>query len=523
MKGYPDYSVFTDEGDGEIGALVKITSYNMRYLNRQTVGKKYGEYKNSANAIRTNFGIDPIADRESYKQETTWSPNGPELYNGKNSDLQSHSYNPQNLYGVKPKGIVYAVDTDGHIMKELSQEQIKPYLKAKREVDGVAALRKMGAEEERINDYISQIQNLKFSYKNFESNSILWIAATINGEKIVYINDNLARAVDGIDIRPEDFRAIARKRYQIDLTNLQEMTRRTMNKQIIRLTESDLKQMVAESSKKILSELDWKTYASAARKNDEFRANNPHTAHQWNRSYDFRDAAHDAFNKKYGLEGQYDKRYGGDKGAINLDSMDDFSISGSRDHDFGDGDPHGLRHNVYHMSKKYGKDGGYGRTRMWDYAHETTPEEFYGDKDMGKKFRDAEKDVEDFNSEKSHYVNGKGWSNESKKNIKMNKQIIRLTESDLHRLIKESVKNYLNEIGDTPRGNFALNAVRGRAAARPRYHNDKYGSVDARVKQQKIASDASDKAWDNYKKNPKLGFDNEAGYNYGYSKGIDGM
>lgn len=252
MKGYPDYSVFTDEGDGEIGALVKITSYNMRYLNRQTVGKKYGEYKNSANAIRTNFGIDPIADRESYKQETTWSPNGPELYNGKNSDLQSHSYNPQNLYGVKPKGIVYAVDTDGHIMKELSQEQIKPYLKAKREVDGVAALRKMGAEEERINDYISQIQNLKFSYKNFESNSILWIAATVNGEKIVYINDNLARAVDGIDIRPEDFRAIARKRYQIDLANLQEMTRRTMSKQIIRLAESDLHKIVKESVHKIL-------------------------------------------------------------------------------------------------------------------------------------------------------------------------------------------------------------------------------------------------------------------------------
>ena len=447
MKGYPDYSVFTNEGDGEIGALVKITSYNMRYLNRQTVGKKYGEYKDSANAIRTNFGIDPIADRESYKQGTDWSPNGPELYNGKNSDLQSHSYNPQNLYGVKPKGIVYAVDTDGHIMKELSQEQIKPYLKAKREVDGVAALRKMGAEEERINDYISQIQNLKFSYKNFESNSILWLAATINGEKIVYINDNLARAVDGIDIRPEDFRAIARKRYQIDLTNLQEVTRRTMNKQIIRLTESDLKQIVAESAKKILSELDWKTYASAARKNDEFRANNPHTAHQWNRSYDFRNAAHNAFNKKYGLEGQYDKRYGGDKGAINLNSMDDFSISGSRDHDFGDGDSHGLRHNVYHMSKKYGKDGGYGRTRMWDYAHETTPEEFYGNNDMGKKFRDAEKDVEDFNSGKSHYVNGKGWSNESKKDTKMNKQIIKLTESDLHRLIKESVKNYLNEKG----------------------------------------------------------------------------
>ena len=403
MKGYPDYSVFTDEGDGEIGALVKITSYNMRYINRQTIGKKYGEYKNSANAIRTNFGIDPIADRESYKQGTTWSPNGPELYNGKNSDLQSHSYNPQNLYGVKPKGIVYAVDTDGHIMKELSQEQIKPYLKAKREVDGVAALRKMGAEEERINDYISQIQNLKFSYKNFESNSILWIAATVNGEKIVYINDNLARAVDGIDIRPEDFRAIARKRYQIDLTNLQEVTRRTMNKQIIRLTESDLHRLIKESVKNYLNE--------------------------WGRMESDLDA-----DEIYGDKAERMDRFN----RIEKMMQDDWEMRNRR------------------LRQKYP-----GKSDEW---YEAMIDTFY----------------------------------ENRKS-----------------------RNTINEIGDTPRGNFALNAVRGRAAARPRYHNDKYGSVDARAKQQRIASYASDKAWDNYKKNPKLGFDNEAGYYYGYSKGIE--
>ena len=46
-----------------------------------------------------------------------------------------------------------------------------------------------------------------------------------------------------------------------------------MSKQIIRLTESDLKQMVAESTKKILSELDWKTYANAAKKAREQGSN----------------------------------------------------------------------------------------------------------------------------------------------------------------------------------------------------------------------------------------------------------
>lgn len=274
MKGYPDYSVFGEEGEDEIGALVKITSYNMRYLNRETVGKKYGEFKDAANAIRGNFGLDPIANKEGYKQGTNWSPNGPELYKGQNADLQSHSYNPQNIHGVMPKGVIYAVNTDGHIIKELSQEQIQPYLKAKREVDGVAALKKMGAEEEKIKNYIEQINNLKFKYINFESNSILWIAATINGEKIIYINDNLARAVDGIDIRPEDFRAIARERYKIDLANLHEMNNHMNNKVLIRLTESDLHRMIENSVRKIVTEIGHTT-----RCNEETFKNNQNYSH----------------------------------------------------------------------------------------------------------------------------------------------------------------------------------------------------------------------------------------------------
>lgn len=48
----------------------------------------------------------------------------------------------------------------------------------------------------------------------------------------------------------------------------------------------------------------------------------------------------------------------------------------------------------------------------------------------------------------------------------MAKKTIKLTESDLKNLLKESVTNVLNEIGDTPRGQYALSAVAGRASAR---------------------------------------------------------
>lgn len=38
----------------------------------------------------------------------------------------------------------------------------------------------------------------------------------------------------------------------------------------------------------------------------------------------------------------------------------------------------------------------------------------------------------------------------------MNKNRIRLTESDLHNIVKESVNKIINEIGNTPKGQFAL-------------------------------------------------------------------
>ena len=177
------------------------------------------------------------------------------------------------------------------------------------------------------------------------------------------------------------------------------------NKTVFRLTESELREMIENSTRKIISELDWKTYANAAKANDTWRKEHPnHRAHQWNRSEDFRNMAADKFREKYGLENQYDGNDWREKGTINLNSYDDFSVTGTRDHDFGDENPHRLNHNVYHMGKNYGVNGGYGRTRMWDFAHDTTPEEFYGSDEMGKKFRDAEKEAEDYNSGKLKYI-----------------------------------------------------------------------------------------------------------------------
>lgn len=55
------------------------------------------------------------------------------------------------------------------------------------------------------------------------------------------------------------------------------------------------------------------------------------------------------------------------------------------------------------------------------------------------------------------------------------KRRIRLTEGDLKRIISESVKRALNEIGDTTKGQYML----GRLAARKRKNGDFPGYLDA--------------------------------------------
>ena len=91
-----------------------------------------------------------------------------------------------------------------------------------------------------------------------------------------------------------------------------------MSKKTVRLTESDLKNIIKESVNNILSELDWKTYANAEREaNKRSRGERPLSAAMDRRMSDskkhynawndvafangkFKDAKIDAFNKEYG-------------------------------------------------------------------------------------------------------------------------------------------------------------------------------------------------------------------------------
>lgn len=66
----------------------------------------------------------------------------------------------------------------------------------------------------------------------------------------------------------------------------------TMNKSRIKLTESQLHKVIEESVKRVLSELDWKTYANAAKKRQAQK--------NWQSADRLRDQMVKSFNDKYG-------------------------------------------------------------------------------------------------------------------------------------------------------------------------------------------------------------------------------
>ena len=69
-------------------------------------------------------------------------------------------------------------------------------------------------------------------------------------------------------------------------------------KRTIKLRESELKRMIAESVKGAINELDWKTYANAAKKRlQQYRDTND--TEKWDKYWDLQKAANQSFDDKY--------------------------------------------------------------------------------------------------------------------------------------------------------------------------------------------------------------------------------
>lgn len=179
-----------------------------------------------------------------------------------------------------------------------------------------------------------------------------------------------------------------------------------MNKKLIRLTESDLHKVIKESVNKVLTELDWKTYANAEKKmrergadywernGEKFPDTISKAANARIRAERLGNAAMDAFDSEYGYK-QGDWR---DGDQVEVGMGGDFGST----EEFG---PHAAvwKHNAY-LTRQF----------PLGYTMARTPEEFldgnpYAD-DAINAYNMARGEIRNYKSGKYSYEpNGRGW------------------------------------------------------------------------------------------------------------------
>ena len=257
MKGFHDYETFGRAigEDGEVGGIVKLTSYTLNWQTPDSYKKGYAKYKQGFDALRDEFGIDTTDRRGGYTKKQEFGDKGVTVYGGDNEEIRDHSYTRQNVYGAKINSVYYLVDMEGHIIREMDKSELADFLNTKRpDISGVKALRDMGADEARIKEYIRREAELKFRSQTFETSHILYIVATANDEKILWVNERLEHAVrkidkvlNGVDVIPAEFTKIAKERYSKDIQDIQESVD-------MRLNANDIRYIVEETTKRILRE-----------------------------------------------------------------------------------------------------------------------------------------------------------------------------------------------------------------------------------------------------------------------------
>lgn len=234
-KKMPDYSgLAADLGHENLGGVVKLTSYTLNWSTPDSIAKAYGKYKTDLDTLRGEFGLEPTETRKSWASKQEFGDNGVKVYSGDNEALRTHSYTNQNVHNARIKGMYYLIDTEGRVIRECDKSELMNYFKAPTSDSAVNALRKMGIEEERIQEYIEREKALGMRYRTFEASNILYMVATVNGEKIVYINENLSQCVKNVNIIPAEFTKIAKDRYQLDFAAIQEAIEEYHNQQLLK-------------------------------------------------------------------------------------------------------------------------------------------------------------------------------------------------------------------------------------------------------------------------------------------------
>lgn len=205
LKGYQQRGA-SGKNKFPYGGIVKFATYSFHFQTEELYGKNNHEYTQKRDALLKKYGAE-IQRREKPHDERIGYGNGVSV--GATEKTKDKLYTHQNGATIQNYDEeYYVVDKDGELVGGISGDAIKSLI-SKSEPDGVSAMRKVNATDEQIKEYLEELKKLKFRILKLMYNSILFIVAKINGEKVFFINTKLPKQVGSsnyvVNINPESF------------------------------------------------------------------------------------------------------------------------------------------------------------------------------------------------------------------------------------------------------------------------------------------------------------------------------
>lgn len=228
-----------------IYAIISVTRYNLNWSTEESYNKNFKKYMDAKNAIDKRWEI--------YKEPEDRKPGGFSKVNsmgisvGNTDNTVNRAYIHQNTYNAKKITTYYVVNEDGKIQGEIPYEAIRSIL-SKKTKSGINALKKLNKSDEEIKQYLDEIDSLKFNIGTFLVDKILYIVATVNGEKIFFINDRLPSEIANINVDSQSFIDMVRELFNKSYKDITEACIKFKNK----LMESRIRIAVRDSIRKLL-------------------------------------------------------------------------------------------------------------------------------------------------------------------------------------------------------------------------------------------------------------------------------
>lgn len=228
--------------------VVVLKVYNLRWAKDETFQNEKNAFQSLRDQLYAKYNVEKHQSRYKTQQNNYGNNTKVKSYNGNNDNLKKHTYTDLNFKNVQFVGSSYYVTfEDGSIMP-IDQTKLPIINKAAR--TAIDRLREAGATEE-------ELAPLKtFEYKRFEHSNILYVSATSKEVPTLYINTRLTNKISGeVDVNPNSLIDIAKDRYSknVSFFNMAIQESTTPRRNVINITESQIKMIIAESVKQVLT------------------------------------------------------------------------------------------------------------------------------------------------------------------------------------------------------------------------------------------------------------------------------